>query len=220
VLAARCPTGKSPKSCQPLYSKIFRFTRILIYVMSSPSTPLRDDAHRHVFVGAGCDGRCGVRRGLCPPGETLRRTVKSCGPGAATLASIRPARAGPATGARKAVPRGRVRISRQTSRGEGRDVSAVPVVFCPCASARGMPVCSRARDLRAQSALRLSFQERSNEFAKPGHIAARERGRMPDAASHRLTGASPRATPSRLRLRGGENRAAGIGASPATLARC
>jgi hypothetical protein len=118
-------------------------------------------------------------------------------------------------GGKKGRSPGRARISRQTSRGEGRDVSAVPVVFCPCASAHGMPVCSRARDLRAQSAPGLPCAslpgEEQRSFAKPGHIAPRERGRMPDAASHRHTEASPKAKPSRLRLRGGENRAAGIG---------
>ena len=44
------------------------------------------------------------------------RTAKSCGPGAATLASIRPACAGPATGARKAVPRGEYEVSRKATR--------------------------------------------------------------------------------------------------------
>src|SRR6201987_5964579 len=38
--------------------------------------------------------------------KTRQRTAKSCGPGAATLASIRPARAGTATVATKAVHRG------------------------------------------------------------------------------------------------------------------
>src|SRR5689334_3630517 len=65
--------------------------------------------------------------GFFLPDETSRRTVKSCGPGAATLASIRPASAGLATGATKAVPRGEREVSRQTLRGESRDVLAVPV---------------------------------------------------------------------------------------------
>jgi len=36
----------------------------------------------------GCDGRCGVRRVHAGRTKTLQRTAKSCGPGAATLASI------------------------------------------------------------------------------------------------------------------------------------
>src|SRR5690349_24155937 len=46
--------------------------------------------------------------------KTRRRTAKSCGPGAATLASIRPARAGTATVATKAVHRGEYEVSRKT----------------------------------------------------------------------------------------------------------
>ena len=37
---------------------------------------------------AGCDGRCGVRQFCCRT-RTPQRTAKSCGPGAATVASIR-----------------------------------------------------------------------------------------------------------------------------------
>src|ERR1700751_2121979 len=45
--------------------------------------------------------------------KTRQRTAKSCGPGAATLASIRPARAGTATVATKAVHRGEHEVSRK-----------------------------------------------------------------------------------------------------------
>ena len=63
-------------------------------------------------VGAGCGGRCGVRR-VSRQTKTRQRTVKSCGPGAATLAL--PAGAcSRITGARKAASPGRSRISRQT----------------------------------------------------------------------------------------------------------
>src|SRR4030095_1257207 len=43
-----------------------------------------------------------------------QRTAKSCGPGAATLASIRPACAGTATVTKKAAHRGEREVSRQT----------------------------------------------------------------------------------------------------------
>src|SRR5215470_3265664 len=62
---------------------------------------------------------CGLRWTLAASGasasdETRRRTAKSCGPGAATLASIRPACAGTATVTKKAAHRGEHEVSRQT----------------------------------------------------------------------------------------------------------
>src|SRR5437762_406696 len=62
--------------------------------------------------GAGCDGRCGVR--CLHRAKRPQRTAKSCGPGAATLASIRPACAGTATVTIKAAHRGEHEVSRQT----------------------------------------------------------------------------------------------------------
>ena len=52
--------------------------------------------------------------------KRLRRTVKSCGPGAATLASIPACLCGPGNGGNKGRSPGRARISSQTLRGEGR----------------------------------------------------------------------------------------------------
>src|SRR5207237_5301876 len=68
---------------------------------------------RHGTLGAGCDGRGGVRR-LGAGRERLPRTAKSCGPGAATLASIRPACAGAATVTKKAAHRGEHEGNRKT----------------------------------------------------------------------------------------------------------
>src|ERR1700741_5148788 len=51
--------------------------------------------------------------GVLHQARARQRTAKSCGPGAATLASIRPARAGTATVARKAVHRGEHEGSRK-----------------------------------------------------------------------------------------------------------
>src|SRR5712691_9424846 len=42
---------------------------------------------RHKTLDAGCDGRFGVRCELSRRTKTPKRTAKSCGPGAATLAS-------------------------------------------------------------------------------------------------------------------------------------
>src|SRR5256885_16519299 len=58
--------------------------------------------------GAGCDGRCGVR--CLHRAKRPQRTAKSCGPGAATLASIRPACAGLATVTIKAAHRGELEV--------------------------------------------------------------------------------------------------------------
>jgi hypothetical protein len=74
---------------------------------------LRDVSRSSRYVGPGCDGRCGVRRGHFRRTKTPQRTAKSCGPDAATLALSR--RSDPtATGARKAASPGRARISRKT----------------------------------------------------------------------------------------------------------
>jgi hypothetical protein len=75
------------------------------YSSPRPVPSRRGDAHRHVIVGRGM--RWPSRRSVgLHRAKRPRRTAKSCGPGAATLASIRPACAGLATGAIKAVPRG------------------------------------------------------------------------------------------------------------------
>src|ERR1700752_4710638 len=75
------------------------------YKSPRPVPLRRGAAHRHVTLGAGCDGR-----ELASGGNTDEtfglRTVKSCGPGAATVASIRPARAGTATVTTNAAHRG------------------------------------------------------------------------------------------------------------------
>ncbi len=85
-------------------------------------------------------------------------------------------------GGKKGRSPGRARISRQTSRGEGRDVSAVPVVFCPCASARGMPVCSwrtgSTGAVDARPSLRPLFKRGPTNWHHPGENASRERKRV------------------------------------------
>src|SRR6201990_3555785 len=59
--------------------------------------------------------------GASAPDEPRQRTAKSCGPGAATLASIRPACAGLATVTTKAAHRGEHEVSRKAiARGKPR----------------------------------------------------------------------------------------------------
>src|SRR5262245_23201618 len=93
--------------------------------------------------GAGCDGRS-LRQALLRRTKRSQRTVKSCGPGAATLASIRPACAGAATVTIKAAHRGEHEGNRKTiARGKPGCLG------CTCSST---PVLFFARGLRAQSA--------------------------------------------------------------------
>jgi hypothetical protein len=82
----RCPTGKSVRLrifvCPVLLTKIFRFRRRANQIYNSPRpVPQRGVAQRHER-GAGCGGRgCAFGR------RALKRTEKSCGPDAPTLAS-------------------------------------------------------------------------------------------------------------------------------------
>src|SRR5438477_1511542 len=94
-----------------------------------------------------------------------QRTAKSCGPGAATLASIRPACAGLATVTIKAAHRGEHEVSRKAiARGKpgcpGCTCGLTRVHFCSTPTHTG---------LRAQSAPGFPcalFTERANEIAK------------------------------------------------------
>ena len=95
-----------PKTCQPLVAKIFRFSEYALHaITASPRAPGGRIAIANGSLGAGCDGRRPAS--VISPDETPgRRTAKPCGPGAATVASIRPACAGTATVTRTAAHRG------------------------------------------------------------------------------------------------------------------
>ena len=78
-----------PESGQALETKIFLFTRILICVIDPPSPCHQRDVSRSSRnVARVAMDACGVRRDFSRRTKTLQRTAKSCGPGAATLASI------------------------------------------------------------------------------------------------------------------------------------
>src|SRR6202008_4680198 len=114
-------------------------------------------------VGAGCDGRCGVRR-FGAGRKRSQRTAKSCGPGAATLASIRSACAGTATVTIKAAHRGEHEGNRKTfARGKPG---------CPGCTCSSTPVLFVARGLRAQSApgfpCALSHRRGGRRCSSPG----------------------------------------------------
>jgi hypothetical protein len=96
-------------------SKIFLFTGIPI-CGSDLLSPCRHEGRFAVVTkrGAGCDGPLPASGVFACQTKRRRRTVKSCGPGAATLALRRLGAIPPATGAKEAVPRGEHEISRQT----------------------------------------------------------------------------------------------------------
>jgi hypothetical protein len=132
------------ESCQAPKSKIFCFTEDPNQAHNpSRPEPIRGTLRgRHETLGLGCDGRCGVR--CLHRTKAPQRTAKSCGPGAATLASIRPACAGTATVTIKAAHRGEHEGTRKAiARGKPGCLG------CTCSST---PVLFAARGLRAQSA--------------------------------------------------------------------
>ena len=104
----------SPESCQALKSEIFRFTGILIYGRDRLSPCRQRDVSRssRSVVRVAMDA-CGVSAVQTVQAKTPQRTAKSCGPGAATLASIRPCLFGDGNGDNKGRSPGRARISRK-----------------------------------------------------------------------------------------------------------
>ncbi len=130
----------------------------------------RHDTLARAAMAAASQAPCMVRKGHAwPPDE------KSAADGEVVWSwrrdrGVYPARlCGLGNGDNQRRSPGRARISRKPLRGESRAVSAVPVVFARALFALGMPVCSGARDLRAQSApgfpCALS-SEGDNELAK------------------------------------------------------
>src|SRR5207253_6249086 len=116
---------------------------------------------------------------------TLQRTAKSCGPGAATLASIRPACAGLATVTIKAAHRGEYEVSRKAiARGKpgcpGCTCGLTRVHFCSTPTHTG---------LRAQSApgfpCALLFRARADN-ASPGRKMRRGNAKLRRLAGERV----------------------------------
>jgi hypothetical protein len=152
-------TGKSRLSRQAPRSKIFRFTRILIYgITSAVPYPLRDVSRSSRYVECGMRWTLRRQAGSSRRTKTPQRTAKSCGPGAATVASSW--RAYPAgDGGKKRRSPGRARISRNTiARGKpgclGCTCSLTRVLFCAtrrtrycgCIQRPAFPAPSRRRE--------------------------------------------------------------------------
>src|SRR5262245_64744402 len=87
--------------------------------------------------GVGCDGPLQASGGLPAGRKRSQRTAKSCGPGAATLALRRREFSAGNGGKKGRFPGESTYKPTNHSRGESRDVSAVPVVSTPCAHAHG-----------------------------------------------------------------------------------
>ena len=118
-----------------------------------------------------------MSRASCTQTTAKLRTAKSCGPGAATVASIHAGLCWQGNGDKKRRSPGRARISRQTSRGEGRRSRLHLWCFarvlrhagCPRASARGICGCIRRPAFPAPSPWRGTMN--SQEL---GQIVSRE----------------------------------------------
>ena len=120
-----CPTGKSVKSCLVPFEKIFLFFRTANQ-LSNFSRPTRDrgvsrssrtrDGMRWTRAASGMRKRAGRKRWL--------RTAKSCGPGAATLASSSRNPISRMTVAKEAAHRGEHEVSRKAI---AQGVPGVPV---------------------------------------------------------------------------------------------
>ena len=104
-------------------------------------------ANRNYFPTSPCrhEGRCASSRNVArvamgrllrqvlAPGETQRRTVKSCGPGAATLASIPACLCGPGNGGKRGRSPGRAR-SKPSNHCAGKAGMSWLYLSNPCAS--------------------------------------------------------------------------------------
>src|SRR5262245_10080345 len=115
----------------------------------------------------------GVRRVHTHRTKRSRRTAKSCGPGAATLASSRPGSVPPATVAKEAAHRGEHEISRKTI---ARGKPGCP--GCTCGLTRVLSVALFAHGTAGAVGARLSLRPLSERgttnLQNPGKIAPRE----------------------------------------------
>ena len=129
-------------------------------------------------LGAGCDGRHG--RQVVDPLDQFTwakrpwRTAKSCGPGAATVASIPAGPCWRGNGDKNRRSPGRARISRKAI---ARGKPGCP--GCTCGSTRvlfptGLFAHGTAGAVGARLSLRPLDGERDNEMAQPGKIGPRE----------------------------------------------
>src|SRR4051794_8433365 len=123
--------------------------------------------------------------GFARRAKRSQRTAKSCGPGAATVASILREDIPQTTVTKNAAHRGEHEVSRKAIAWGKPGCLGCTCSPRPCASAHGMPVCSGARDLRAQSAPGFPCAlspERDNEMNNSGEFESRDYSRLSSPA--------------------------------------
>ncbi len=161
-----------PESCQAPESKTIRVTVILICIICPPS-PCRHEGRFAVVTkrGAGCDGPRLASGGIFHPTKRRRRTVKSCGPGAATLASIPACLCGPGNGGKRGRSPGRAR-SKPSNRCAGKVGMSWLYLSDPCAFLTTH--CTRRCGCRRRPTFPApSVQGGCNETAQPGRKPCR-----------------------------------------------
>ncbi len=145
---------------------------------AQPVPPRGTLAHSSRKRGAGCNGPLLASGDFFTRRNARQRTAKSCGPGAATLASIPPPCGGVATVARKAVHRGEREVSRQTIARGRPGCLAVLVVLPVCFGTRDARVLRHTGSTGASStrpSLRPLFPERATRLHHSGEFESRER---------------------------------------------
>src|SRR5947208_10198774 len=107
--------------------------------------------------------------------KTPRRTAKSCGPGAATLALSRWESVPPATVAKEPAHRGEHEVSRKAIAQGMSECFRCPV--CSCAPTMCILAHETAGAARTRHSLRPRFSREAKKLHHSGEIAPRERGR-------------------------------------------
>src|SRR3954453_13868355 len=131
--------------------------------------------------GAGCDGRCGVRCVKACRTRRLQRTAKSCGPGAATVASILREDIPQTTVTKNAAHRGEHEVSRKAIAWGKPGCLGCTCSPCPCASHMGCP-CAPAHGIYGRSQRPAfpapSLRRGTNEMNNSGEFASRDYPRL------------------------------------------
>ena len=178
--AGRANQFGSPESCQALQLKIFCFTVFLICGRRCPArAAMRGASRSSRNVARVAMDACGVRLAYVGPAKTPQRTAKSCGSGAATVASIPAGLCWQGNGDNKRRSPGRARISRKAI-ARGRP-------GCPGCTREAVCVFSThcTRCLRAQSAPGLPCALCQREGQRRCKARAKARRGNVDAHPHR-----------------------------------
>ena len=168
--------ANTPPVCQALRRKTILFKRILICRMNSPS-PRRHEGRSRDRHATWCGLRWAAAGVRCVEHQAKRwqRTVKSCGPGAATLA-LRWREFSAGNGGKKGRSPGRVRISRKTiARGKPGCLGCT----CQIRVRSFLPIAHGATGAAgARLSLRPLIEEGATKMQNPDENESRERFRL------------------------------------------